>query len=317
MNRPAEHGADFLSGTADLGLSPPPALNGWTYDELLNVNMPFTGAPFNRLDESWFAVINGKTQWILVDPSEPIDDAPWVKVDANNVPYLAPCSILSDMLPTGAAVCVQEPGEVLFLPSGWWHSTCALSTTVTVGMTNSLGYIPQTPIPKLHQAVLRGDATAIDAALLSGDPVDEVHNGVTALHLAARSGRAEVARLLLQRGAKVEATGRMGLTALHWAVANGSAELAKLLVEEYGADPHAQDDDGREAPANVLAEILAKELGGKLGQAADEKLPQLGLDVIDTGMDQKEAEAATEAAEAAVAELASGGKDGDEGDDEL
>lgn len=72
----------------------------------------------------------------------------------------------------------------------------------------------------------------------------------------------EVASLLLDRGADVNACQSGGFTALHAAGFNGSMELVTLLLER-GADPSIQTDEGqtaadlaREKDHEVIAQLL-------------------------------------------------------------
>ncbi|KUL91459.1 hypothetical protein ZTR_01567 [Talaromyces verruculosus] len=63
------------------------------------------------------------------------------------------------------------------------------------------------------------------------------------LHVAARHGRAEICKILLNSGADLSARDGVGNTALHEAAASGSLETVRLLVEN-GADVHAISKDG-------------------------------------------------------------------------
>jgi ankyrin repeat protein len=65
----------------------------------------------------------------------------------------------------------------------------------------------------------------------------------TALLGAAFWGRLEIARLLIDHGAKVTARAERGITPLHEAARMGHAELARLLLAR-GADVNAADDEG-------------------------------------------------------------------------
>jgi ankyrin repeat protein len=71
---------------------------------------------------------------------------------------------------------------------------------------------------------------------------------VAAIHAASAEGGFEIARLLIEAGADVNAVQQAGFTPLHAAAMTGQLELAKLLLER-GADPRAQADDGRDALA--------------------------------------------------------------------
>jgi len=91
--------------------------------------------------------------------------------------------------------------------------------------------------------------------------VDERNNfGKTALMVAAQFDHLDSARLLLDRGAQVNATTWMqngtglahdGRTALMYAAATGSLSMVKLLLER-GADPHLADTMGRRAVDYLL-----------------------------------------------------------------
>jgi hypothetical protein len=70
--------------------------------------------------------------------------------------------------------------------------------------------------------------------------------GMTPLHYAAENGHVEIARLLLQNGADVNAKDNYGWTPLHIAAMYGHVDIIHLLVEN-GADLEAQDSIGRRA----------------------------------------------------------------------
>jgi len=63
---------------------------------------------------------------------------------------------------------------------------------------------------------------------------------------ASHSGRADVAGLLLYKGADVNAATKDGWTALMWAAREGHADVVKLLLDNR-ADPNRSDRDGRTA----------------------------------------------------------------------
>jgi ankyrin repeat protein len=64
------------------------------------------------------------------------------------------------------------------------------------------------------------------------------------LHSASAAGQLDVCRVLLDAGADVNAVQHGGYTALLDAAANKNAELVDFLLER-GADPEARLDDGR------------------------------------------------------------------------
>jgi ankyrin repeat protein len=71
------------------------------------------------------------------------------------------------------------------------------------------------------------------------------------LHSALAARQKEVAVLLLDAGADVNAREHEGTTPLHEAAQHGDAELVRLLLER-GADPAAKLDDGR-TPVDLAA----------------------------------------------------------------
>ena len=67
---------------------------------------------------------------------------------------------------------------------------------------------------------------------------------VTPLHSAAAVSQYEIAQLLLQNGAKINAVQMNGVTPLHSAANNGNVEMVKLFLEN-GADKNLRMKDGK------------------------------------------------------------------------
>jgi uncharacterized protein len=93
-------------------------------------------------------------------------------------------------------------------------------------------------------AALKGNLPAAKALLDRGSPLQ--HEGWTPLHYAASAPDEQVLRLLLDRGAAVDARAANGSTALMMA-ANYSSEASVKLLLERGADPKARNGSGRNA----------------------------------------------------------------------
>ncbi|XP_069672145.1 ankyrin-3-like isoform X2 [Periplaneta americana] len=82
-------------------------------------------------------------------------------------------------------------------------------------------------------------------------------DGATGLHVLALGGAdrgCDYAKLVLQKGADVNAQDRDGLTTLHCTVFKAYFEMASLLLE-CGADPNLRDDNGRTA-LHIAAQYL-------------------------------------------------------------
>ena len=84
---------------------------------------------------------------------------------------------------------------------------------------------------------MNGDAGLIDALLKAGaDPNERLRSGETALMMASRTGNVTAMKVLLDRGADVNAKETLrGTTALMWAADQGHPAAVKLLIER-GAD---------------------------------------------------------------------------------
>jgi ankyrin repeat protein len=99
----------------------------------------------------------------------------------------------------------------------------------------------------VFEAAALGRAARVEEAVGADPEVvrAEAADGFTALHLAAFFGQLEVAAVLLEHGAAVdaEAGNRSHVQPLHSAAAGGHAAIAALLLER-GADPNARQQGG-------------------------------------------------------------------------
>lgn len=110
---------------------------------------------------------------------------------------------------------------------------------------------------ELHECAFNGLASDAVRLLDAGeDPGMHDHDGFTPLHFTAEQGNIEVAKVLLERGAEVDAVNQFGNTALSIAVFNseGNGELIALL-RSAGADPRHVNNFGQ-TPVG-LARLIA------------------------------------------------------------
>jgi ankyrin repeat protein len=109
----------------------------------------------------------------------------------------------------------------------------------------------------VHLAAAMGDVTRVEE-ILDREPDaiarqtfrwDRMANfsGGMPLHIAAIHGRLEVAKLLLERGADVNARCLGGATPLHYTSWKGKVEMAAFLLD-HGADLHALDPEFQAPP---------------------------------------------------------------------
>ena len=131
---------------------------------------------------------------------------------------------------------------------------------------------------EIHDAASSGDLAKLKT-LLNGNPdlvFSKDEQGATPLHAAALTGNGDVAELLLDHRADVNARTNNGSTPLHYAAEKGHQEVAELLLTR-GADVNAEGNDGstplhyaawhgNTATVELLlahrADVNAKETGG-------------------------------------------------------
>jgi ankyrin repeat protein len=123
----------------------------------------------------------------------------------------------------------------------------------------------------LHFAAYFGATDAIGALLDAGASTAAVTKNFLAnmpLHAAAAGGRVQACRLLLERGADVNARQHGGYSALHSPCFVNNREMAELFLA-HGADPSAAADDGK-TPADVASQQGNMELAALLRAKASE-----------------------------------------------
>ena len=112
------------------------------------------------------------------------------------------------------------------------------------GFVNEIGerYTP------LMASVLQEDLEMTKLLVDSGAALEETNRlGDTALMLNARTPRPDILKILIDKGANVNARARLGHTALIYAAYNGHVESIKLLLAA-GADPNATASEEPDSP---------------------------------------------------------------------
>ena len=128
-------------------------------------------------------------------------------------------------------------------------------------------------------AARRDDIDAVRTLIADGADVNAPHgDGMTGLHWAALSGNREIAQLLIDAGAALEAATRLGAhTPLHVAAKVGHGEVVAILAEA-GADPAAVTETGA-TPLHFAAasgDVRAVTVLLGHGAATDAREPQWG-----------------------------------------
>jgi ankyrin repeat protein len=107
----------------------------------------------------------------------------------------------------------------------------------------------------LHLAAFFGASNAAEWLIAAGADLEAVsRNSIrnTPLHAATAGGHADIALLLIDRGADVTARDSGGHTPLHIAAENGLADVVRSLLA-HGADPYAVDAEDRTPLARAAA----------------------------------------------------------------
>jgi ankyrin repeat protein len=107
----------------------------------------------------------------------------------------------------------------------------------------------------LGLAVFFGNKATVEALLKADADVNQQsreHMKVSALHSAVAARRADLAEMLLAKGANPNLWAETGVTPLHGVAATGQLDLAALLLK-HGADVNAMDDSGKTPLAHASA----------------------------------------------------------------
>jgi hypothetical protein len=110
---------------------------------ILSVGGMNVGLPWHSHGATWLAGIVGRKRWFLYPPGEargPLRGHPlrsaagWA---TQTLPRLRP-----DERPL---TCIQQPGEVVYLPSIWAHATVNIDDVVAIGTQHSMGMKVELP----------------------------------------------------------------------------------------------------------------------------------------------------------------------------
>jgi len=153
----------------------------------------------------------------------------------------------------------------------------------------------------LFDAIKRGDNELVRQLLEEGEDPEKRQDTMTALHCAAIWGQPQIATVLLEAGADVNAKNGNGATALHGAVFFGRVDVVRVLMN-YQVDVMIRNDRGKKA-TDFVTGPFTKDLGG----AVDSIATLISIDVRQNNVRKSLPEMA-----AVLKVEAYGGKDGKE-----
>jgi len=80
------------------------------------------GAAQEEHPSAWFASVKGRKRWLMHPPNQNSPSEAYL--ERKGTKTLPVCGV--GHFYTSTRVCTQEEGDIMWIPSGWWHETCAL-----------------------------------------------------------------------------------------------------------------------------------------------------------------------------------------------
>jgi CubicO group peptidase (beta-lactamase class C family) len=152
---------------------------------------------------------------------------------------------------------MDEKFTVIVLHNGVYDPDALIESIATI-MRSNPGEAEPTPQVLLWEAAMAGDTIEIinslkDQADIELPDTRRSKSGRRALNWAAWFNRPEAVRLLVKKGANIDAQNATGFTALHHAAEAGSLEAAKVLLE-LGANTDITNRAGNNPKQTALSQ---------------------------------------------------------------
>jgi hypothetical protein len=129
--------------------------------------------------------------------------------------------------------CIVEPGDIIYIPTGWWHNVVSLDMSVSVNFWWHRFDIPGGK--GIDMFTVAEFSSFLQRFLKKGIDIDQPDaEGESLLMRAIDKGHINFVNALLQNGASLDVINLNGETPLECAQRNGHSEIIKLLLENAG-----------------------------------------------------------------------------------
>lgn len=140
----------------------------------------------------------------------------------------------------------------------YFIGSCKYSCMIITLLLFLLQSCSETPTPQskdLFEASSSGDVESMKVLLIKGADVNAKNSkGETPLHLAVVSCNNEAIEMLISKGANIDQGDYNGDTPLHWAATKTGIGICELLILK-GANVNAKNNDGR-TPLSLAASLI-------------------------------------------------------------
>jgi len=130
-------------------------------------------------------------------------------------------------------------GSITFMVDDPGRQSVGSFHPITDGDWSEMAYLSQEAI--LASAVALNDCEKVRELLQTSDVNKRDHTGRTMLFLAAQCGSIDVARLLVEKGARLTTRNFDGRTALHLACQTGRIDLIDIFLKKSKANAHEKE----------------------------------------------------------------------------
>ncbi|GAB5355806.1 hypothetical protein AAMO2058_000236800 [Amorphochlora amoebiformis] len=223
----------------------PSILHASSLETILSFGGNPQGANFQRHQVAWLATIHGSKHWYMAPPTANKPPEPVCRTyDGDQRRSEA------DWAAHGVRYCRVNQGEILWVPTQWWHATCnGAAYTLALGGQQYIPdhleiVLPNGRLPPVYLASLRGNISRlkglyeVDKERLVDSICPSRDGVVLPIHLAIKNNHVDTVKWLIDAGgACMKNLALSSRPPVTWAAEFGHIGLLRLFVEEYGHSP--------------------------------------------------------------------------------